>query len=148
LYIYAIYAWKSRHGLEILLLSFFLVVIASPFGRGNPCLSFFLAVIARRPSQRPTRQSSPSRGGRCPWFRWIAASLTLLAMTRRGGRQVAKGVCTELGTITIGVRLCDKPSASPFLSLRALLGVAIQMGSRASAAYASAGLPRRLHSSQ
>jgi hypothetical protein len=57
----------------VISLSLFLVVIASPSGRGNPCLSFFLAVIARRFSQRPTWQSSQDRCERCPCFSWIAA---------------------------------------------------------------------------
>jgi hypothetical protein len=67
-------------------------------------------------------------------------AVALLAMTGCGGK--AKGGKTEIP----GER--ERGFFSTFLSLRALLGVAIHAGGVVCAARGSAGLPRRSRSSQ
>ena len=97
-----------------------------------------------------------SRGGRCPWFGWIAASLTLLAMTGCGAggqgasgglprRAVALLAMTGCGGVSAGLPRFDNARlsvfviASPFWAWQSSPG----RSEVVCAAHASAGLPRR-----
>ncbi|MDA1048821.1 MAG: hypothetical protein O3A82_18085 [Verrucomicrobia bacterium] len=70
---------RERLPLGYSFLALFLVVIASPTGRGNPvggvvCAAHGSAGLPRRDCVPPRNDRVWVGGERCLWFRWIAAS--------------------------------------------------------------------------